>query len=63
MPVNKKPNQERDTAEQLKALGNEFYQKGRYEDAYKTYSDAIKKDPNNAVLYANRAATCLSMKE
>ncbi|KIK02046.1 hypothetical protein K443DRAFT_6458 [Laccaria amethystina LaAM-08-1] len=57
MPVNKKPNQERDTAEQLKALGNEFYQKGRYEDAYKTYSDAIKKDPNNAVLYANRAAT------
>lgn len=27
------------------------------------YSDAIKRDPRNAVLYANRAAASLSLKE
>lgn len=31
--------------------------------AYEKYSEAIKEDPENAVLYANRAATSLSMKE
>lgn len=50
-------------AETLKAEGNAFHIKGENEKAYSKYSEAIKLDPNNAVLYANRAASALAMKE
>ncbi|EGO19967.1 hypothetical protein SERLADRAFT_442779 [Serpula lacrymans var. lacrymans S7.9] len=48
-------------AEVLKAEGNACHQKGLYSEAYSKYSDAIKKDGSNAILYANRAASALSM--
>lgn len=49
-------------AERLKALGNELYQSGEYEAARHKYTLAIEKDPENAVLYANRAAAMLAEK-
>ncbi|KIK02047.1 hypothetical protein K443DRAFT_6459 [Laccaria amethystina LaAM-08-1] len=63
MSINEESKRDRDAAERLKAQGNELHQKGRYQDAYMVYSDAIKQDPGNAVLYANRAAASLSLKE
>ncbi|KAJ7116811.1 hypothetical protein C8R43DRAFT_902312, partial [Mycena crocata] len=38
-------------------------QQGEYMAAYEKYSEAIGEDGNNAILYANRAASSLSMKE
>ncbi|KAF4612295.1 hypothetical protein D9613_004070 [Agrocybe pediades] len=54
------PNQ---NAERLKTEGNAFHVTGKYREAYKKYSEAIKEDPTNAVYYANRAASSLAMKE
>lgn len=54
------PNQKSDG---LKAQGNALHGKGLFEQAYKQYTEAIKEDPNNPILYANRAATCLAMKQ
>ena len=49
--------------EQLKAEGNTFHGKGDYEKARSKYSDAIMLDGENPVLYANRAATYISLKQ
>lgn len=49
--------------EKLKAAGNAFHVEGKYRKAYSKYSEAIKVDSTNAILYANRAASALSMKE
>ncbi|EDR15294.1 uncharacterized protein LACBIDRAFT_291776 [Laccaria bicolor S238N-H82] len=53
----------RDAAERLKVLGNKLHQNGEYLGAYVKYSEAIQKDPKNAVLYANRAASSLALKK
>ncbi|KAG6911300.1 hypothetical protein DXG01_002139 [Tephrocybe rancida] len=50
-------------AELLKAEGNALHQARKYKEAYAKYSEAIKQDPKNAVLWANRAASALSMKK
>ncbi|KAJ7070653.1 hypothetical protein C8F01DRAFT_1107221 [Mycena amicta] len=47
---------------ELKEAGNAFHQRGEYAQAYNKYTEAIAQDPNNAILYANRAASCLKMK-
>ncbi|KAG6820655.1 hypothetical protein H0H93_013506 [Arthromyces matolae] len=47
----------------LKDEGNAFFKNKQYPDAYTKYSEAIKQDPKNAVLWANRAACSLSMKK
>jgi Flp pilus assembly protein TadD len=52
-----------ENAERLKAQGNALHVQGQYKAAYKKYSEAIKEDPTNAVLWANRAASGLGMKE
>ena len=49
--------------ESLKAEGNAFHTKGQYKQAYQKYTEAIALDGNNAVLYANRAASSLALKE
>lgn len=49
-------------AERLKALGNTHYQRNEYEEAYRYFTEAIEKNPKNAIYYANRAAVLMSMK-
>ncbi|KJA14493.1 hypothetical protein HYPSUDRAFT_49121 [Hypholoma sublateritium FD-334 SS-4] len=50
-------------AERLKAQGNELHQKRQYREAYLKYTAAIGEDSTNAIYYANRAASALSLKE
>ncbi|KAK7063882.1 TPR-region domain-containing protein [Favolaschia claudopus] len=53
--------------ERLKAEGNALFGDGDYRAAYEKYSEAIRETSHSsrevAILYANRAACCLSMKE
>jgi tetratricopeptide (TPR) repeat protein len=54
---------QRAKVERLKAEGDGFFVQKKYRKAHFKYSEAIKLDHSNAVLYANRAASALSMKE
>ena len=50
-------------AEKLKATGNSQMSAKKYDDAIKSYTEAIKLDPTNAVYYSNRAAAYSSKNE
>ncbi|KAJ7750192.1 hypothetical protein B0H16DRAFT_1887816 [Mycena metata] len=53
--------------EALKAEANVLHGQGNYQGAYQKYSEAIKEKPKDprvlSILFANRAASCLAMKE
>ena len=50
-------------AERIKALGNVAYKEGKVSEALQLFSEAIEKNPNNAIYYANRAAARLAQKQ
>ncbi|KIJ51570.1 hypothetical protein M422DRAFT_776794 [Sphaerobolus stellatus SS14] len=50
-------------AQILKGEGNDLYTSGAYELAIEKYIQAIQKAPDNAILYANRAACNLALKK
>jgi STIP1 homology and U-box containing protein 1 len=49
-------------AEQLKEKGNLHFKNGEYESAVTLYSQAIQKNPENPVLWTNRANARLKLK-
>ncbi|KAI7844809.1 hypothetical protein COHA_001689 [Chlorella ohadii] len=51
------------TAEQLKAEGNQAFKDKHYAHAQQLYSKAIEADPTNAVLYGNRAFAAIRLEE
>lgn len=51
----------KDQAERLKAEGNALFIQNDFEGAYKKYTEAIKHDDKNAVLYSNRAACAFGL--
>jgi tetratricopeptide (TPR) repeat protein len=49
--------------DKVKAEGDALFAQKRFKEAYVKYSDAIKLDGNNAILYGNHATSALSMNE
>jgi len=45
-----------------KEEGNELFKKGKFPDAVERYTEAIKRDPSNHVLYTNRAVAFTKLK-
>mmetsp|Transcript_10793 Transcript_10793/g.11216 ORF Transcript_10793/g.11216 Transcript_10793/m.11216 type:complete len:256 (-) Transcript_10793:67-834(-) len=50
------------TSEEYKKLGNDAFAAKNYNEAIINYTNAIKLDPDNAVLYSNRCACYSSLK-
>ncbi|XP_071962789.1 stress-induced-phosphoprotein 1-like [Antedon mediterranea] len=54
---------EKAQAVKLKNEGNEAQKEGRFKDAITSYTEAIKLDPSNHVLYSNRSAAYANIKQ
>ncbi|KEG03007.1 Hsp70/Hsp90 organizing protein, putative [Plasmodium vinckei vinckei] len=52
----------KEEAQRLKELGNKCFQEGKFEDSVKYFSDAIKNDPSDHVLYSNLSGAYSSLR-
>jgi len=50
-------------AEEFKAKGNDFFQRGSYKEAITWYSKAIQEAPKESVYYSNRSAAYASLRQ
>ena len=50
-------------AEKVKATGNEFFAKGKYQEALQMYSKAIDLNPNNVIYKTNKCTTLINIKD
>ena len=50
-------------ADAFKQQGNSAFSQGQYEQAITFFSEAIKLDPSNHVLYSNRSAANAALKK
>lgn len=58
------PNEEnKRLAEEEKKIGNFFYSKRKWDKAVLRYTEALKYNPNNVVLYCNRSAAYIHLEE
>ena len=48
-------------SEEAKTRGNEFFKAGNFPDALKEFDDALKRNPNNIGVYANRASAYIKL--
>jgi len=48
-------------AEEARLAGNELFKGGKYPEALKSYDEGIKRNPNDARIYSNRAAAFLKL--
>ena len=48
-------------AEECRKRGNELFKEGKWVDAIREYSDGLKRDPNNHLIYSNRGAAYIKV--
>ena len=53
--------QQKSESDKLKAEGNALFAKNDFPEAYKKYTEALRHDDKNAILYCNRAACSLGL--
>jgi tetratricopeptide (TPR) repeat protein len=51
------------TAAQLNDEGNQLFSAKQYAQAQRVYGQAIEKNPSNPIIYTNRAACPLNLKQ
>jgi len=51
------------SADEFKAKGNSAFTSGKFDEAVSLFSEAIKLDPTNHILYSNRSGAYASLKK